>query len=374
MRFLREIDFILVIPIILLLLIGLITNYPIDGFSTDSLFFKQSIFVFFAIIIMLSSPYIPFHIIRGRAVSFSLYVCSVLVLILLLLFAPTINGATSWFVIGPLAIQPVDFIKIVLCIVLAQYFSSRHVYIRNIRHLIISLFFTFVLFLLVFFQPDFGSSLILITIWIGTIFVAEISKKHILMLAVLSVVASAIAWSLFTPVQQDRIRSFLHPLENLQSTGYNAYQSKIAVGSGMILGKGIGEGTQSKLGFLPLYESDFVFAAFAEEWGFVGVCILFLLFLIIFWRLVLHALRSKTNFDTLFIVGFTTMLFTHMFFHIGVNSGIFPVTGITLPFMSYGGSHLIAESIGIAMVLYMARYRNYVRASELRKHRQYVAK
>lgn len=365
--FLKDLDWFLLIPIFLVMLAGLVTNYPIEGFGVDTLFFKQCIFVFLSVFILLFGPRFNSSLLRGPLVSFVLYVISVLVLVSLLFFAPEINGARSWFVFGDIVIQPVDFVKIALVVVLARYLAARHINIRHIRYVITSLVMTSILFFLVFRQPDLGSSVTLLAVWAGIIFVSGVSKKHIAGILILATFVISIGWQ-FTPLyQKDRILSFLDPLSNLQTTGYNAYQSKVAIGSGLILGKGIGEGTQSKLGFLPLYESDFVFAAFAEEWGFVGVILLMLLYSIILLRILYHSLHGRTNFEILFMTGISSLLFTHILVHVGVNSGVFPVTGITLPFMSYGGSHLVAEAIAIAIVLSMSRNNVLVRYDEFRE-------
>jgi rod shape determining protein RodA len=156
--------------------------------------------------------------------------------------------------------------------------------------------------------------------------------------------------------QKDRIRTFLDPLADIQGTGYNAYQSTIAVGSGQLWGKGVGYGTQSKLQFLPEYETDFIFAAFAEEWGLVGVVMLFTLFGVVIWRLIYHAVRGATNFERLFAAGVAILFIAHFTIHIGMNIGLLPVTGTTVPFLSYGGSHLLTEFLGVGIVIAMARY------------------
>ena len=351
----QTIDWLLITPVVLIMAIGLMTNFPADGFSFDSLFFKQFIFIFICIGILLFGSMSTYTVLKGPFISSILFLIAVLVLTVLLLFAPEINGAKSWFIIGPIALQPVEFVKIILIVILARYFTNRHIHIHHIRHVLVSLCITTTLFFLVFKQPDLGSSVILIAIWAGMIFVSGVSKKHILGLLVCAAVGSVMIWQFMPQYQQDRVLAFTAPLEDLQSSGYTAYQSKIAIGSGKIFGKGIGEGTQSKLGFLPLNESDFVFSAFAEEWGFFGVILLFLLYGIIGWRLLWYAAYGRTNFETLFAIGAFVFIFTHVLLHIGVNSGILPVTGITLPFMSYGGSHLVAETLVIAMVLGMAR-------------------
>jgi rod shape determining protein RodA len=159
----------------------------------------------------------------------------------------------------------------------------------------------------------------------------------------------------FAPYQKDRIKTFIHPLTDIHGSGYNAYQATIAVGSGQVLGKGIGYGTQSKLKFLPEYQTDFIFAAFAEEWGFIGVILLFILYGIVFWRMMRISMRGGGNFQVLFGVGLCILFFVHAIIHIGMNLGLLPVTGNTLPFMSYGGSHLITEFVGLGMLMGMNR-------------------
>jgi rod shape determining protein RodA len=150
--------------------------------------------------------------------------------------------------------------------------------------------------------------------------------------------------------------TFLHPLQDIQGTGYNAYQSTIAVGSGQVTGKGLGYGTQSRLSFLPEYQTDFIFAAFAEEWGFVGVIILFLLFGVVMWRIIINAMYGATNFEVLFGMGVAIMIMSHFVVHVGMNIGLLPVTGITIPFMSYGGSHLLVTFVALGVVMGMRRY------------------
>ena len=223
--------------------------------------------------------------------------------------------------------------------------------------MLISLIITGTLFLLVFKQPDLGSSVILIAIWAGMIFTSGVSKKHIIGLLLCATMAALLVWQFMPQYQRDRVTAFTAPLENLQTSGYTAYQSKVAIGSGRVFGRGIGEGTQSNLGFLPLSESDFVFSSFAEEWGLVGVIMLFLLYSVVGWRLLWYAAHGRTNFEILFAVGAFVFIFSHVLLHTGVNAGILPVTGITMPFMSYGGSHILAETLVIAMVLGMAQLR-----------------
>jgi rod shape determining protein RodA len=179
-------------------------------------------------------------------------------------------------------------------------------------------------------------------------------------------VSGSLLWGfVFKDYQKDRIMTFLNPLADVRGAGYNAYQSMIAVGSGQLIGKGVGFGTQSRLNFLPEYETDFIFASFSEEWGFIGSLIVLLCYGIILWRITRLAINGQTNFEILYAVGLGVYFVTHIIINIGMNIGILPVTGITLPFMSYGGSHLVAESIGLGILFSLYRHHKTVHRDDM---------
>ncbi len=240
----------------------------------------------------------------------TLFVVSVSLLSSLFILGKISHGAASWLNFGLFSFQPSDFAKIALVIILAKYFSRRHIEIANVRHIVISGVYAFIFFILVLVHPDFGSALIILLVWLGMIMVSGISKKHLFLVFLVGTLAFGGAWLfVFKPYQKDRIMTFIHPLTNVLGTGYNVYQSTIAIGSGQMFGKGVGYGTQSKLQFLPEYQTDFIFAAFAEEWGFGGVILLFILFGIVFWRILAISSRSGTNFEALFGVGLAILFF-----------------------------------------------------------------
>jgi rod shape determining protein RodA len=269
----------------------------------------------------------------------------------------SVRGSQSWISFGGFTFQPADFMKLILILLLAKYFSRRHVQIGHIQHIIISSIYAVIPIILVLLQPDFGTALILFLIWLGMIMVSGVSKKHLFIVFLLAFVSFGVLWGfVFTDIQKGRIISFIRPLEDIQGAGYNAYQSTIAVGSGKFFGKGVGYGTQSRLEFLPEYQTDFIFAAFAEEWGFVGISILFFLFGILFWRILHIAFYGDTNFETLFGFGVAIMFMSHFLIHVGMNMGLLPVTGLPIPFLSYGGSHLVAEFTALGILMGMKRY------------------
>ncbi len=346
---LKSVDWGLLVPALLIGLGGLVT---MDSFSGDHHFFiRQSVWLVFSIGIFLGASVIDWRFLRQTRVLVTAYVAAVIVLLLLFALGHVANGAQSWFALGGFALQPSDPAKIVTILMLAKYFSRRHIEIANIRHVMVSGVYALIIFLLVFLQPDFGGAVIVFGIWFGMVLVSGISKKHLLIVAGVAVAATTIMWLfVFQPYQKARILTFLHPLADIHGTGYNAYQSTIAVGSGQILGKGIGYGTQSKLLFLPEYQTDFIFAAFAEEWGFVGTLLLLILTVVLIFNIIERARSAATNFETLFGLGLAILFIIHILIHAGMNMGLLPVTGIVFPFMSYGGSHLLTEWLALGIL------------------------
>jgi len=344
-----------VLFIIPVLCAGLVT---MKSFTGETLFFyRQLIWIGISFIFLLSFSFIDFRFLKRTEVLVTLFIIFSGLLLLLFLFGHTAGGAQSWFSLGGFSFQPSDMIKLVVILMLAKYFSRRHIEIGNFKHIFISGIYAFIPFLLVFLEPDLGSAIIIFFIWFGMTLVSGISKRHLLVVVGVMVVAFVILWSfVFQPYQKDRIINFVQPLSNIHGSGYNVYQSTIAVGSGQLLGKGVGFGTQSRLNFLPQYQTDFIFAAFSEEWGFVGVIILFTLFGLIIWRILCIALLGTTNFEILYGIGLAIYFMAHFIVNIGMNLGIMPVTGITLPFMSYGGSHLLTEFIGLGILMGMSQY------------------
>ncbi|MEK9184934.1 MAG: rod shape-determining protein RodA [Patescibacteria group bacterium] len=351
-----SVDWILFGAVIPILFVGLFT---MNSFLGDSpLFEKQLIWIIISLIIFFVFSFLDFRFLRRTGVLTSLFLASILVLIAILLFARIIKGAQSWFNFGGISFQPSDPIKLVLILMLAKYFSRRHIEIANLRHILVSGFYAFVIFILILLEPDFGSAIIIFFVWLGMVLISGISKKHLLMVFIVGLVSFAGLWSFgFKEYQKQRIVNFLNPLTDIRGSGYNAYQSTIAVGSGKVLGKGVGYGTQSRLKFLPEYQTDFIFAAFAEEWGFLGVIILFILYGVVIWRILTNAVYGATNFEILFGAGLAILFMSHFIVNVGMNIGVLPVTGITIPFMSYGGTHLLTEFMGLGILMGMRRYR-----------------
>jgi rod shape determining protein RodA len=351
----RGIDWILFSSIMPLLGAGLVTMYAFMG--NNQFFVHQVVWILISISAFFVLSELDFRFLRSTWVSVTLFSLSFIALISLFLIGKVSHGASSWFSFGAFSLEPADPAKLVLIILLAKYFSRRHIEIRNVRHIIVSGFYTFVMFSLILVQPDLGSALIVFLIWLGMIMVSGVSKKHLLIMGFVGLVVVAGLWHFgLHDYQKARIENFIHPLADIQGAGYNAYESTIAVGSGQFLGKGVGYGTQSRLKFLPEYQTDFVFAAFAEEWGFVGVLFLLFFFGILIWRIIKSAMAGATNFEILYGAGVAIYFLVHLIINIGMNMRLLPVTGTPLPFVSYGGSHIFTEFVALGILMGMRRY------------------
>ena len=349
-------DWTLILPAIALSFLGILTisTFGQDGSSLAS---RQLLWILISFCAYLFLSAIDVRFIRRTFVVVMLYALAFVLLASLLIFADPVLGARAWFTFGPVSFQPADFAKFALIILLAKYLSRRHVEIGDFRHIIVSGVYALALTILILVEPDMGNAIIFGMLWLGMMFVSGISKKHLVIIGFISLVLASLFWfEGLKPYQRARIISFVNPASDIHGSGYNAYQARIAVGSGELLGKGIGYGTQSKLRFLPEYQTDFIFAAFAEEWGFVGVILLLSLYTLIFTRLIQIARAAATNFDAFFTLGVLILLASHVAIHTSINLGLLPVTGTTIPFMSSGGSHLILEFAALGVITSLARH------------------
>jgi len=283
-----------------------------------------------------------------------LYWASLGVLVLVLLVGSKVNGARSWFDFGLFSLQPADGVKILFMLFLAHFYERRHIYIKHPAVLVTPILGLLAVSGLLLMQPDFGTMIIFIAIWFCITMAAGLWWRHIVLLLGSVALFGLISWIfVFAPYQKARITSFINPERDPYGSGYNVIQSKVAIGAAGLWGAGVGEGTQGRLGFLPEHHTDFVFASFAEEWGAVGGSVVILAYVSLVVALLISAYYSERVVDSLYLVGFATMMGVHGAIHIGMNMGLLPVTGLPMPFMSFGGSHILAESIGLGIALSM---------------------
>lgn len=349
----KKIDWILIICSILLVAIGLLSIYSSSLGKKDFLNFKkQIIFLIISFLLMIFFSFFDWRIFQENSyLILLLYFLSLLGLAGLFFFAPEIRGIKGWYKIGPISIDPIEFTKIILIILLAKYFSMRHVEMYRIHHILISGLYVTIPSTLVFFQPDLGSVLILIILWVGILIISGIKIRHFLILSFFSLLILILVWSFFLKdYQKQRVISFFQPRIEPLGTSWSGIQTKIAIGAGGIFGQGIGRGSQVQYGFLPEPQTDFIFSAIAEEVGIFGIGTIFILLSLLTWRILKIAISSRNNFSRLFASGFTILLISQIFVHIGMNLGILPIIGIPLPLMSYGGSGLIINFVSLGIL------------------------
>mgnify|MGYP003393000526 CR=1 FL=1 len=356
--FLKRIDWLLLAFILPIVAAGLVTMKSFSPLeSTGNFFGKQLIWIAISLGVFFVFSMIDFSFLKRTRVLVFIFLLNAFLLLMLFFLGYVSHGAKSWFNFGFFSFQPVDFMKLVLVLILAKYFSRRHVEIRDVKHIFISGFYALIPFILVLFQPDFGSAMIIFLIWFGMVLVSGISKTHLFFVLISGTLLFATFWFfIFADYQKDRIRNFINPLADIHGSGYNSFQSTIAVGSGEIFGKGLGFGTQSRLKFLPQPQSDFIFAAYAEEWGFVGSVLILLLYVLVIWRILSLAMLGAYNFEILYGMGIAIFFMSHILINIAMNLALMPITGIPLPFMSYGGSHLLTEFAGLGILMSLRRY------------------
>jgi len=349
---LKRLDWVLIVSTLFLVGIGLVSIYSSSLGRGDFLNFnKQIIFFTISLFLMFLFSFFDWRGLRENPyLILILYFLCLLGLLGLFLFAPEIRGIRSWYRLGPLTLSPIEFAKIVLVILLAKYFSMRHIEMYRIRHILLSGAYILLPIILIFPQPDLGQVLILIALWVGVLLISGIKLRHFLILVLCFLLISILSWSfLLKDYQKERILSFLFPYDPL-GVSWSQNQAKIAVGAGGIFGQGLGSGSQTQYGFLPEPQTDFIFSAIAEEMGLIGVSVLLFLFSILIWRIMKIAILSQTNFPRLFASGLTIILVSQTFIHIGMNLGLLPIIGIPLPLISYGGSNLISTFLALGIL------------------------
>jgi rod shape determining protein RodA len=286
-----------------------------------------------------------------KTFTWPLYVVNVGLLVVTLLIGDGVGGSARWVAIGPLTFQFSELAKILMIGVLAAYLGNREGKLDSIGSILGACVLVVPPFALVMIQPDLGTSLVLLAILAGMLFMSGASLRWLIAMALGVVLAIPVTWTyILRPYQQDRILSFLNPAADAQGSGWQVLQSQIAVGSGGLLGTGLTNGTQSRGQFLPVQESDFVFAVLAQELGFIGALVVFLLFMALIWRVVASAWKSRDPFGTLFGAGVASLLMFQAFVNVGMVIGILPVTGIPLPFISHGGASLVAIALGLGVI------------------------
>lgn len=352
----RGYDWTILLSVTLLTTIGLAGIYSVDLSKGESLtFFPVQIIAFFIgviILIVASSVHSVFY----QSLSRIAYVCVFLLLLGVLFFGITVRGTTGWFRISGFSLQPAELAKVSLILFLSWMFYRHGRRYYRWQFVLGSIIVVGIYTGLILLQPDLGSAFILLTIWFGLLLFSNTKKRYIVSIILVGAGIFFLSWFfLFAPYQKARLITFLDPSVDPLGSGYNVSQSIIAIGAGNLFGRGLGFGSQSQLHFLPEAQTDFIFAVIAEELGFIAVLGIFTLYGILIWRIIALTEYCRDDFTMFTLFGIAIMFFAQVVVNIGAATGVLPVTGVTLPFISYGGSSLVINLFSIGIVESIAR-------------------
>ncbi|KKR86971.1 MAG: Rod shape-determining protein RodA [Candidatus Woesebacteria bacterium GW2011_GWB1_41_10] len=276
------------------------------------------------------------------------YIVSIFLLVLTLIIGQVTRGTIRWIPIGSLTFQPAELVRPFLLVFFADYLTNGELTLRRLLRAVGLLAFPAFLILI---QPSFGVTILTLVGFLGILFASDFNKKHILTGSLIVLGFLPLLWLIMQPYQRARVTGFLKPESDPLGAGYNSIQSQIAVGSGKIMGRGLGKGVQTQLAFLPERSSDFIFASVAEETGFVGAILVVVGVFIILWRLTIFMENSVNQGARAFLSGFFLIYLVQVIVHIGMNLGLLPITGVPLPLVSAGGSSFLATMIGLGLAL-----------------------
>lgn len=357
-RLIKYFDFVTLCLVVTLTLIGIFTIYsatrpPLESMAHPDFYLKQILWLVISISSLLFI--VLFDYMWLQRLSVYIYIMGLIMLILVLIAGKSAMGAQRWIVLGPISFQPSEFFRLIFIISYSAYLTTLREPLSDKTYLKSALLFALLPLVLLFKQPDLGTTILLLGIFITLSLVKGINKKFIaiaLIIAALSVpFLGHIVWDKLKDYQKSRLTAFISPDEDIVGTGYHINQSKITIGSGCFLGKGYMKGTQGPLRFLPEKHTDFIFAVYAEEFGFVGSLFLITIYLFLFLRGLDTALKAKDEFGRLVATGITAMFFFYFTVNVGMAMGIMPVVGVPLPFVSYGGTALLSNYIAVGILI-----------------------
>ena len=335
--------------------IGLLTLYSATGSGTGPaegmpLYVKQLLWLALGVAVLAALLFIDYRVIEHYG--YLIYGLTLLMLVYVLVFGRSISGARRWIDAGPLQFQPSEFVKLSFILALAKFFHNRdHPEHYTVLRLSMPILFFCVTFVLVLLEPDLGTAMILSLVFFSMVLFVGLKKSNLVALILVGILAVPAGWHVLRDYQRERILTLLYPSRDPLGSGYHINQSKIAIGSGKLLGRGFLRGTQTRLRFIPEQHTDFIFSVLAEEWGFLGSLVVLVSYaLLLFWGLDV-ARNAKDTFAMLTALGVTCLLFWHVSINIGMGMGLLPVVGVPLPLLSYGGSFLVVTFAGIGLLI-----------------------
>ncbi len=345
----RYFDIYIFISSLLLLILGLLMIYSTTLAQPTNLIWRQLIYAALGFVCLFSLAFFDYR--KFKKATGIIYVLIVLSLIVVWFLGRSVNGSTRWIDLGIFRIQPAEFVKLAMVLIMAKFLDQAGEKIKDFRYVLLSAVYVCIPAILVLMEPDLGSALVIFITWLSLLLVSRMNKSHLAMLLILGILISSAGWFfVLKDYQKNRIYTFLNPSLDPRGRGYNVLQSIIAVGSGSITGRGVGRGFQSQLKFLPERQTDFIFASTAEELGFFGSLFIFIMFGVLFFRMIRATKHARDNFGMYLTIGIFFMLVSQVLINIGMNVGLLPVTGIPLPLVSYGGSSLITTMLALGLV------------------------
>ena len=353
-RYIRNLDWILILTVFFLTGVGLVliaSATHTEALRTGVNYFvqRQGLFLAMDVLLVILLLRLDYHALKQ--VALPLYVITLILLLGVMFFGHSTMGAQRWIRLGPVIFQPSEFSKVFIIVCLAAFLDKQAGSLEHWKEYLPAGLFLLAPFVLVLRQPDLGTALVFGAIGFSMFWVCGFKTRWIAWMTGVLICLSPLIWHFLHEYQRNRIRVFLNPELDPFGAGYHVIQSKIAIGSGLLLGKGWMQGTQSQLNFLPENHTDFIFAVAGEEFGFIGVVVILLLYLILIWRGLRIALNAEDRFGMLLATGITGMYLFHVLVNIGMTAGIMPVTGVPLPFLSYGVSSLTTNMLLAGLLL-----------------------
>jgi rod shape determining protein RodA len=354
LRLFKHVDFTLIFLVTGLCILGLLVIYSTThqeniNEGVMQITRRQLIHILTGLFFCLLVTIIDYHDIVKIAIP--LFFLSLIMLVYVIFFGKNVGGSRRWIQLAGFEFQPAEFAKITLIIFLADFLNKQKEEIPNFLYFSLPFFFTGILMLLIYKQPDLGTAIVFFAITLLMIFIAGISWKYIIAVFIILLSLFPIGWSFLKDYQKSRLLLFLNPEMDPLGAGYNIIQSKVAIGSGGLFGQGLFSGIQSQLKFLPAQHTDFVFAVIGEELGFMGALLLISLFILVLWKGIRIAQEAPDILGTLIATGVTSFMFIHILINVGMSMGLMPATGLPLPFISHGGTFMITNFIGIGLLL-----------------------
>jgi len=351
----RSFDFILLLNVVLLMTIGVAMIYSATGFSPSEAGYqweepvvRQLVYSAVGLALMAIFAAIDYRLWRGA--SWLIYSVMLLLLLALFIVGQVAFGARSWLDLVLFPMQPSELSKVLLVLVLAEYLGDHSEDIGSFRHIPATAILVAPPILLTYLQPDMGTALVMVAIWLGMVFAAGTRISNLLLIGLAGGLATPAVWSSVAPYMRERIVTFFSPGADVLGASYNTQQAVISIGSGGLWGQGFGQGTQSQLQFLRVRHTDFIFSVLAEEMGFVGSVLLLVLLALLLFRVLRVAQVAQDSYGRLIACGVVTMLFFQSMVNLGMNVNIVPVTGLPLPLVSYGGSSIVSTLIALGLV------------------------